>query len=334
MSMVIATNAANTCARPPMTTRTSPRDQQQPPPPPPSTPTGSPAMDGYYAMFGAEIDNVGKDTNDAIGSSSYFPANVLYGFCYWYSTKMDEFPVLTKSLTGGCSSIVGDIVAQCIENNTALRTEPSGGIHFRRTLAMFCTGLCYGPMLHYIYEFYEHILPINIDEPINQCVEQCAPPTPDRGDDGVPMENALSDEEGLDVESVMDQVVDVHATAYFCHSTMFHSYYTISHRRYVNAFLHVVIDQGLMAFAFVAIMMFVTGIVEGHWQTIDEEFASDYIENIHRLWIAALLAIGPIQMMAFRFLNLKWRALAVSMLDVFEVAMMSYITHRNREVPL
>ena len=104
-----------------------------------------------------------------------------------------------------------------------------------------------------------------------------------------------------------------------------------SHRKCVNAFLHVLIDQGLMAFAFVAIMMFVTGVVEGHWHNLAEEFERDYIDNIHRLWIAALVAIGPIQMMAFRFLSLKWRALAVSFLDVFEVTMMSYITHRNRE---
>jgi hypothetical protein len=55
-----------------------------------------------------------------------------------------------------------------------------------------------------------------------------------------------------------------------------------------------------------------------------EEFERDYIENIHRLWVAALVAIGPIH-------SLKWRALAVSFLDVFKVTMMSYITHRNRE---
>ena len=45
---------------------------------------------------------------------------------------------------------------------------------------------------------------------------------------------------------------------YFCHSTMFHSYYTLSHRRYVNAFLHVVIDQGIMQLPYVAIMMLIT----------------------------------------------------------------------------
>ena len=274
---------------------------------PPPPPTGSPgAIDGYYSMFGDDIDA------DHTSHASYFPANVIYGFAYWYSTKMDECPVLTKSLTGGCSSIVGDIVAQCIENGTPLRLDSTEGLHWRRIFAMFCTGLSYGPMLHYIYEFYEHVLPINIDEQINQCID-------------------TDDAQNVEDPTFIDNIVDDIQTTYFCHSTMFHSYYTISHRKCVNSFLHVLIDQGLMAFAFVAIMMFVTGVVEGHWHNLAEEFERDYIDNIHRLWIAALVAIGPIQMMAFRFLSLKWRALAVSFLDVFEVTMMSYITHRNRE---
>ena len=267
---------------------------------------GSPAIDGYYSLFGDDLDA------NRPSHACYFPANFIYGFAYWYSTKMDECPVLTKSLTGGCSSIVGDIVAQCIENGTPLRLDSTEGLHWRRIFAMFCTGLSYGPMLHYIYEFYEHVLPINIDEQINQCID-------------------TDDAQKVEDPTFIDNIVDDIQTTYFCHSTMFHSYYTISHRKCVNAFLHVLIDQGLMAFAFVAIMMFVTGVVEGHWHNLAEEFERDYIDNIHRLWIAALVAIGPIQMMAFRFLSLKWRALVVSFLDVFEVSMMSYINHRNRE---
>ncbi|KAL3812106.1 hypothetical protein ACHAXA_009441 [Cyclostephanos tholiformis] len=279
-----------------------------PPPPPPGTPT-SPAIDGYYSIFGDDLEA----NNES--SPSYFPTNLIYTFCYWYSTKMDERPVLTKSITGGCSSIVGDILAQWIENGTSLRMDSSEGLHYRRIFAMFCTGLSYGPMLHYIYEFYEHVLPIDIDEQISQCIDKedskCKNPDP----------------------TFIDNVADDVQTTYFCHSTMFHSYYTISHRKFVNAFVHVLVDQGLMAFFFVAVMMFITGVIEGHWNSLAEEFEQDYIENIHRLWVAALLAIGPIQLLAFRFLSLKWRAVAVSLLDVFEVSMMSYITHRNRETP-
>ena len=50
----------------------------------------------------------------------------------------------------------------------------------------------------------------------------------------------------------IDNIVDDIQTTHFCHSTKFHSYYTKSHKKCVNAFLHVLIYQGLMAFAFVA----------------------------------------------------------------------------------
>jgi hypothetical protein len=261
-------------------------------------------------LFGDDLE-----ANNESSQASSCHANLIYSFGYWYSTKMDERPVLTKSLTGGCSSIIGDILAQCIENGTSLRMDSSEGLHYRRVIAMFCTGLCYGPMLHYIYEFYEHVLPIDVDEQINQCIDK---------EDS---QNVKPD------PSFVDDVINDVSTTYFCHSTMFHSYYTISNRKLVNAFIHVLVDQGLMAFAFVAIMMSVTGVVEGHWNSLAEEFERDYIENIHRLWVAAIVAIGPIQLLAFRYLSLKWRALAVSMLDVFEVSMMSYITHRNRVQP-
>jgi hypothetical protein len=45
------------------------------------------------------------------------------------------------------------------------------------------------------------------------------------------------------------------------------------------------------------------------------------------------LGIGPIQIIAFRLLPLKWRALAANILDVLEVMVMSYLAHRNREAP-
>ena len=130
-----------------------------------------------------------------------------------------------------------------------------------------------------------------------------------------------------------DYSTSIPATTYFCHSTMFHSYYTISHRKYVNAFLHVVIDQGIMQIFYVALMMLITGIVEGRITTLNATFRADYVPNVHIVWFAALTVLGPIQMMCFRFLSLKWRALSVSILDVLEVTIMSCIAHRNVEVP-
>jgi hypothetical protein len=41
--------------------------------------------------------------------------HILCTFFYWYSTQMDTHPVFTKSITGGCSSILGDVIAQFVE---------------------------------------------------------------------------------------------------------------------------------------------------------------------------------------------------------------------------
>ena len=267
----------------------------------------APAIDGYYSM---NVDSQEEHIEPCNPS-------VLLRLVGWYSHQIDDYPVLTKSIFGGCSSILGDMLAQFIENNTALREEPTEGLYAQRILAMFCTGLCYGPMLHYIYEFYEHVLPIDFDE---QCLSQCI----GDDDDGDNIIFAMEEDASTVVQPAPD---------YFCHSTMFHSFYTISNRKNVNAFLHVAIDQGIMAFAYVAVMMVVTGIIEGRWDVLGEEFHEDFINNVHSLWLAAIMFTGPIQIVAFRYLPLKWRTLAVNVLEVFEVMVMSYITHRNREVP-
>lgn len=241
---------------------------------------------------------------------------------------MDCHPLLTKSITGGCSAILGDLLAQYIEYNyDRIRDEEPEGFHVWRTIAMFMTGLTYGPMLHYVYEFYEHVFPIDCDKML---MDGCK--------DSVSMEsdsspNAAADDAitNLKLGNITDEQHDASIQQqYSC--TMFYSSYALSHRKFMNAFLHVAIDQGIMGFVYVAIMMIVTGVVEGQWKELREEFHDDYIDNVRALWIAALFGIGPMQLIAFRYLPLKWRCMAVNVLDVFEVMVMSTITHRNREL--
>ena len=351
-------------------------------------------------MFGAEIEQQHQEQQQEGGTARrcccFCPGvNMVYNFCYWYSTQMDTHPVRTKSLTGGLTSIFGDIVAQIMENNTVIRTIDTNGIYWARVLAMFCCGLTFGPMLHYTYELYEYILPIDACISIDEIIDaKCGGPSACGGDGdggtngGISNGNSFDDRsiqqdsknggegDGIDTTTnppppatrsnslhifnsieepiipppSMDNnndnhvplpsstiIIDDYSTSipptYFCHSTMFHSYYTISHRRYVNAFLHVVIDQGIMQIFYVALMMLITGVIEGRASTLASTFHEDYIDNIHCVWFAALTVLGPIQMICFRFLSLKWRALSVSLLDVLEVTIMSSIAHRNVEVP-
>ena len=263
-----------------------------------------------YSMFVDSCEGPPRDT-------------VVHRFCSWYSRQTEVNPLRTKSATGGICAIVGDILAQCIENGTSLRSESTEGLHMRRILAVFIAGLCYGPILHHVYASLEYFLPIHCD---NQCLS---------GSKDVASNDGKVDDDiyNADLETADIVAPEEILPHYACYSTMFTSFSLVSQRQYVNAFLHVAIDQGLMAFPFVAIMMLITGIVEGHWNSLGGEFTSDYIDNIHALWLAALLGIGPMQIIAFRLLPLKWRALAANMLDVLEVMVMSYLAHRNREAP-
>ncbi|KAL3806266.1 hypothetical protein ACHAXA_004777 [Cyclostephanos tholiformis] len=284
-------------------------------------PNSSPPFESFaieegcnYSIFVDSCDGPPRDT-------------IVHRFCSWYSRQTEVNPLRTKSATGGICAIVGDILAQCIENGTSLRSESTEGLHMRRILAVFIAGLCYGPILHHVYASLEDVLPIHCD---NQCltVENNITSKDYKVGDEVEVNPYNIDLERDDI--VADEEILPH---YNCYSTMFTSFSLVSQRQYVNAFLHVAIDQGFMAFPFVAIMMLITGIVEGHWNSLGEEFTSDYIDNIHALWLASLLGIGPIQIIAFRFLPLKWRALAANILDVLEVMVMSYLAHRNREAP-
>jgi hypothetical protein len=273
--------------------------------------------EGYYSRFVDSCEGSAKET-------------LIYRFCSWYSRQTDENPLRTKSATGGVCAIVGDILAQCIENSTSLRSDSTEGLHVRRIIAVLIAGLCYGPILHYVYASMEYVLPIHCDD---QCLSGGGDALASTKNGGR-VDQTKFDPDIVHKDDNDDIVTDEDILPHYaCYSTMFTSFSLVSKRQYVNAFLHVAIDQGLMAFPFVAIMMFITGIVEGQWNTLREEFASDYIDNIHALWVAALLGIGPIQIIAFRLLSLKWRALVANILDVLEVMVMSYLAHRNREAP-
>ena len=279
----------------------------------------SPAIEeGYYSRFVDSLEGPARET-----------PIYRFSFISWYSRQTDVNPLRTKSATGGVCAIVGDILAQCIENSTGLRSDSTEGLHVQRILAVFIAGLFYGPILHYFYASMEYVLPIVDDQCLSEgddtlASKNCGRVDQTQCDPYIVSQDARDDIIGTD-EDILPH--------YACYSTMFTSFSLVSQRQYVNAFLHVAIDQGIMAFPFVAIMMFITGIVEGHWNTLREEFASDYIDNIHALWVAALLGIGPIQIIAFRLLPLKWRNLVANILDVLEVMVMSYLAHRNREAP-
>ncbi|KAL7473782.1 hypothetical protein ACHAXS_014460 [Conticribra weissflogii] len=103
-------------------------------------------------------------------------------FGKWYMNQMESHELRTKCISAGFLALAGDICAQELghyltsKNNQQLNkinphhsTSEGGKFDKRRMFAMYCDGfLCTGPILHYVYEFYEKILPIegesNLDD--------------------------------------------------------------------------------------------------------------------------------------------------------------------------
>ena len=264
------------------------------------------SIDGYMSFPDAATDK--SDTSGAsfvISERAKRLTQAIAQLGAFYSEQVELHPVRTKALTTGMLSIVGDIVAQRIE----LHFDPVGDstLDTLRLLAMFIEGVCYsGPLLHYVFEFYECIFPI-------QCLEDSGC---NYADDTITVTSNVS------IASQASMSSRAHPSA--------HADYMMSQKKFLNAFLHVAFDQIIMAFPYVGGLMIITAVVEGHASDLGYELRHDYFHNIQVSWAAALV-LAPFQILAFRYLDTMWRVLAVNIQDVIWVAVMSYMTHRNRD---
>ena len=233
-----------------------------------------------------------------------------------YSEQIEVHPVRTKAITTGLLSLMGDVLAQHLEQNFD-NDDPASSWDKLRMLAMFLEGFCYsGPLLHYVFEFYEYIFPI-------QCVEDTTAGCNNNNNSGF---DCLGDD--ITVNSSISHASHS-SLARSVHPTP-HAEYLMSQKKFVNAFLHVAFDQIIMAFPYVFGLMVITALVEGHADDLMYELKHEYYRNVVASWAAALI-LSPFQICAFRYLNVKWRVLWMNIQDIIWIAMMSYVTHRNRD---
>ena len=190
----------------------------------------TPTIDGY---------TISEDDDVKTRSSRCSCIGILTAFGSMYATLLETHPVRTKSLTAGSLAVVGDVLAQLIEFGSDLRDSD---IMFdrRRIFAMFIEGtFVSGPMLHFVFELYEYIIPIHCECEHN---------------DANLLDNDISEFDG-----------DVDAGA----GAQSDQEYEVSRRQYLAAFLHVAFDQVVMAFPYVAGMMIVTSLIEGHGEEFE-----------------------------------------------------------------
>ncbi|KAL7550102.1 hypothetical protein ACHAWF_013333 [Thalassiosira exigua] len=116
-----------------------------------------PTRSGPSPLFAVERCG-GADDKDLAGKAS--PAS---GVLSWYMTQLDERELPTKFLSSAVLSLVGDASAQKVAHFASAAGFGSMSFDKQRLMAMFFDGLlCTGPLLHYVYELYERIVPTHV----------------------------------------------------------------------------------------------------------------------------------------------------------------------------
>ncbi|KAL3760594.1 hypothetical protein ACHAWU_006545 [Discostella pseudostelligera] len=112
---------------------------------------------------GGYIDNNDADLEDdemkSMLGDNKLRISPLEAIGKWYMNQINTHELRTKFISAGILSLVGDMCAQNARrylDNSASTTW----LDKQRLVAMFCEGfLCTGPLLHFVYELYERVLP-------------------------------------------------------------------------------------------------------------------------------------------------------------------------------
>ena len=194
---------------------------------------------------------------------------------------------------------VGDICAQTAAHSMIPTVGGAGGevlqLDKQRMVAMFIDGLvCTGPLLHYVYELYEYVLPT--------------------GGGGGHGGNTSEDGGG----NLLPTGANNNDNSNNKRGPMF------------AALVQVLFDNFVMCIVYITVLMVFTGILEGRASLIKHELLNDLIPAVKVSWRVSAMGYAPMQFLSFHYLPRKLRVLAVNSLDVVWVTVMSYVTHRNR----
>lgn len=120
--------------------------------------------------------NIGIETTYQIGPGDYLPEKnrlleqpklmrntvqtLVRDTFSLYMRLLDSHALLTKTLTSGVVGGFGDIMAQCFENNMSGKSLFL--FDMRRLCGIFVESTFFsGPLMHYTYDYLEHLMPVN-----------------------------------------------------------------------------------------------------------------------------------------------------------------------------
>jgi hypothetical protein len=96
------------------------------------------------------------------------------------------------------------------------------------------------------------------------------------------------------------------------------------------AIAHVIADSVFLDTIFVATTFITTGIVEGYKpKAVIKQLRSDYGPTLTAGWVTSILVM-PLEFVAFRYLPVTCRVLAVNFIDMIWDTVISFMAHRNR----
>lgn len=225
----------------------------------------------------------------------------------WYLEKLETSPLITKSITSGIIGITGDALAQIFQYQYKRRSEnpqikmtkndqkilTGKKFHYngRRGFAVFFDDtFISGPLMHVAYNVFEHFIPIT------------------------------------NTKSPKKNITKVHS---LISNKILRS--MIPSKTSLAALSHVLADMIFLDSIFIATSFITSGILEGYslQHSILPQLQSEYVTNLKACASISGILL-PLEFTCFRYLPVRYRALAMKGGDIIWDGVVSFMNHRNR----
>ena len=259
--------------------------------------------------------------------------------------QLNTHELRTKCWTSAILAAFGDVCAQFMESSLNIAAAANsnndiiggGGVVLveggksvlfdtRRLLAMTIDGcVTTGPLLHYVYELYEWVLPTEDKEDENE----------GGGDDDSDTVMTIEIEDDSYSTAIIQQQREEEELSIANNKkdkAKKKKKKLSSKQKFLNTTAHVLFDNFIMTLiCYIPILIVFTGILEGYdAHAIMKELRTELIPSLKVSYRVSLCGFIPVQLLGFHFLPMKLRVLVVNVLDVIWVTAMSWATHRNR----
>lgn len=269
-------------------------------------------------------ENSNKENTSSKLKHHYIMKNTIKYLSSSYQLCLTTHEIPTKCLTSGIIALLGDYLAQCFEFSTKIESNSisSNGVSSSNILVINNMGFhldrirLYGifveaaffasPVMHYAYNYMEYLVPIHKSSNSNDSTSSN-------------INNSNGHRNGKSKYVALPMV---------CTRKKKKAIIILS--KWAAALFHVWADVFILGPFFVLTMMFFTSITEGKISTFGSELMNDFWPTLE-VSIIASLAFVPVQLLAFKYFQLKYRILYMNVQDIVWNAVVSFMAHKSRK---